>query len=187
MSLHLRRPDAAALARLADLSRSASLTYEPIGISALDTAPRGYHRGHWTCPLGTGDAAFDAAGDALREWSVHRGAGLIVFAEGPPAVGAIVAMAAPLPVGYIDVVCRVVEVVDRADRFGFVYGTLPIHPEQGEETFVVVRNGDDVSFEITAISRPRHPLARVAPPIANLLQRRATMRYLDAMRAALLH
>jgi uncharacterized protein (UPF0548 family) len=41
------------------------------------------------------------------------------------------------------------------DRYGFAYGTLPAHPEEGEELFLVTRGGDDtVRFEITAFSRP---------------------------------
>ena len=33
--------------------------------------------------------------------------------------------------------CRVVYVVDEPDRRGFAYGTLPGHPESGEELFLV--------------------------------------------------
>jgi uncharacterized protein (UPF0548 family) len=128
---------------------------------------------------------FDAAVRALREWQVHRGAGLVVCADGPPAVDDVVAMSARLPIGFIDVVCRVVTVTDEPDRFGFAYGTLPVHAERGEESFTVVRRPDgDVRFEIVAVSRPRHPLARLCPPVARRLQRAATERYLDAMTEA---
>ncbi len=69
-------------------------------------------------------------------------------------------MAAPLPVGFIEVVCRVVDVVDQPDRCGFVYGTLPNHPEQGEESFIASRSANGVlTFEIVAVSRPRQILA----------------------------
>ena len=110
--------------------------------------------------------------------------GLIVAHPGPPTVGTVVAMAAPLPVGYIDVVCRVVAVEDQNDRFGFAYGTLPVHPEQGEEFFAIVIAPDGiVRIEITAVSRSRHPLARAFPPIARGLQHIATNRYLNAMQS----
>jgi hypothetical protein len=74
---------------------------------------------------------FNGAARALRKWEVHRGAGLTVCADGPPTVGQVAAMSAPLPLGFIDVTCRVVSVVDEPNRFGFAYGTLPIHPAQG--------------------------------------------------------
>lgn len=106
-------------------------------------------------------------------------------AGGPPTVGSVVAMAAPLPVGWVEVVCRVVDIVDEPDRFGFTYGTLSVHPEQGEESFTVVRSSDaSTDFHIVAVSRPRHVLARAVPPIARHLQRGATNRYLAAMRSA---
>eukprot|EP00913_Durusdinium_trenchii_P005672 g5290.t1 len=38
--------------------------------------------------------------------------------------------------------CRIVEVVDEADRRGFAYGTLPAHGETGEECFLVERLAD---------------------------------------------
>ena len=127
----------------------------------------------------------ERAADALRNWEVHKRAGLIVLAEGPPVVGMVVAMSAPLPVGFIDVVCRVVDVVEESDRVGFTYGTLPVHPESGEESFTVVRAADDnITFEVAAASRPRQLLARAFSPIARRLQRSATNRYLDAMQSA---
>ncbi|MEJ7801487.1 MAG: DUF1990 domain-containing protein, partial [Ilumatobacter sp.] len=113
------------------------------------------------------------------------GAGLVVLAARPPLVGDIVAIRAPLPLGWIDAVCRVVRLVDEPDRAGFAYGTLADHPAQGEESFTVERDDDGtVTFEIIAVSRPRHPLARLAPAVARILQRRAVDRYLDAMTIA---
>ena len=154
-------------------------------MSAAAAAPVGFRLDRWTRSLGRGDQIFDKASGALRQWRIHEGAGLVVLADGPPVVGLVVAMAAPLPVGFIDVVCRVVDVVDRPDRFGFAYGTLSVHPERGEESFCVVRGpGDDITFEIIAVSRPRQLLARACPPLARRLQFAATNRYLDAMQAA---
>jgi uncharacterized protein (UPF0548 family) len=65
------------------------------------------------------------------------------------------ALAAPLPLGWIEVVCRVVDVVDEPDRFGFAYGTLPVHPDQGEESFTVALLPDGgVVFEIIRCDEP---------------------------------
>lgn len=185
MSIRLTRPTEASLRQLADAGGKDSLTYEPIGISGNAEAQAGYRLDRWSRTLGASDDVFRRAAKALRTWQVHRGAGLIVCDSGPPTVGAVVAMAAPLPLGFIDVVCRVVDVIDMPDRFGFTYGTLQVHPERGEESFTVVRHDDgSVVFEIAAASRPRHLLARACPPVARRLQRSATTRYLDAMSAA---
>jgi uncharacterized protein (UPF0548 family) len=171
---------------LADAGTSDSLTYEPVGISAMNEPPEGYRLDRWSRPLGNGDRAFDLAVDALRNWRVHEGAGLVVQAAGPPTLDSVVAMAAPLPLlGWVEVVCRVVNVVDQPDRFGFTYGTLSVHPEQGEESFTVIRMDDgNTCFQIVAVSRPRHVLTRAFPPVARRLQTSATSRYLDAMKSA---
>lgn len=185
VSLRLTRPSAAELRSLADEGATDSLTYEPIGLAAMAAPPDGYRRDRWWRSLGRGDEVFDRAADALRNWRVHEGAGLIVQSAGPPAVGTIVAMAAPLPVGFAEAVCRVVDVVDHPDRCGFTYGTLSVHPQQGEESFTVVRSGEDtITFEIIAVSRPRQVLARAFPPVARRLQLAATNRYLTAMQHA---
>jgi uncharacterized protein (UPF0548 family) len=74
-------------------------------------------------------------------------------------------------------------VVDEADRYGFAYGTLPGHPEQGEEAFVVERLADRTVFRIVALSRPAEWLARAGGPISRRIQRSTARRYLDALAA----
>lgn len=186
VSIRLTRPSQEALASLAQAATSDSLTYGPVGISTMAEPPAGYRRARWSASLGNGEHAFDRAVRALQHWKVHDGAGLAVHAAGPPEVGSVVAMAAPLPIGWIDVVCRVVDVVDEPDRFGFTYGTLPVHPEQGEESFTVIRLPDgSTEFQIVSASRPRHILARAVPPVARGLQSAATNRYLAAMRSSI--
>ena len=74
--------------------------------------------------------------------------------------------------------CRVVYVVDEPARRGFAYGTLPDHPEQGEEASVVTQDEDDsVWFEIKAFSRPAALLVRWAGPVGRAIQSVATTRY----------
>ena len=81
--------------------------------------------------------------------------------------------------------CRIVAVVDEPRRFGFAYGTLPLHPESGEEAFLVDRGEDDVvRFRVVAASRPAHPLARLGAPVARRVQRRITAGYLEGLRRA---
>ena len=186
VSIRLTRPSSAELLSLAEAGTRDSLTYDTVGISAMTEPPSGYRLERWSRSLGKSEHAFDRAVEALRHWRVHEGAGLVVHACGPPTVDSVVAMAAPLPIGWVEVVCRVVDVIDEPDRFGFTYGTLSVHPEQGEESFTVIRASDGNSeFRIVAVSRPRHVLARALPPVARRLQRAATNRYLAAMQSAI--
>ncbi len=60
--------------------------------------------------------------------------------------------------------------MDEPDRAGFGYGTLPGHPEVGEEAFLVTRAGDGVWFEVTAFSRPARWYIHAAGPAARAVQ-----------------
>jgi uncharacterized protein (UPF0548 family) len=179
MSIRLRRPTQSELEGLLASCAGESLTYSPVGSSLDGVTPNGLRRRRWSVALPA--ECFDRASESIAAWEVHRGADLSVLADGPVEAGTNVAMSAPLPVGFVDVTCRVVAVVEEPDRRGFAYGTLPIHPESGEEAFVIVRDDSGVRFEVEAVSKPRHPLARLVPPVADRLQDQAVQRYLTAM------
>ena len=77
---------------------------------------------------------------------------------------------------------RVVYVVDEPRRRGFAYGTLPGHPERGEESFVVEHREDDsVWLTVRAFSRPAHPALWLGYPVLRIAQATATARYLAAL------
>lgn len=81
-----------------------------------------------------------------------------------------------------DVPCRVVSVVDEPTRKGFAYGTLPGHPERGEESFVVEYGDDDsVWLTIRAFSRPASWIFWVGYPFVRLMQEIFTSRYERAL------
>ena len=56
--------------------------------------------------------------------------------------------------------------------FGFTYGTVKGHVEQGEERFLLIwdRATDEIIYEIEAVSRPKHVLAWLAYPYSRLMQ-----------------
>ena len=180
MSVHLGRGSGDGLSTLLARCADDALTYQPAGGSLTEVTPPGLHRHHWETTLRGGDA-FDRAADAIRSWEMHRGAGLFVSTDGPIEVGTNVAMNAPLPLGSVDVTCRIVAVIDESDRYGFAYGTLSVHPERGEEAFVVVREDGSARVAVDAISSPAHPVARLVPFVADWLQDRAVRQYLAAI------
>jgi len=185
--ISLRRPTPALLRAFVAEQSSLELTYPEVGASAGAELPAGYVHDRESADLGPfTEEAFDRAAVALRSWQAQTGAGLIVFPGDPVMDGETFALVISLPVaGYVMAAGRAVFVHDEPDRRGFGYGTLPGHPEQGEEAFVIARRDDRIVFEITAFSRPRHPLARLGKPVSRLLQRQTTRRYLAAMRSAL--
>lgn len=146
--------------------------------------PAGYRHDEHGIPLGAGPATFERAVQGLRQWEAHRGAGLTVWPDAPPlAEGTNVLVVLPLPLVSAVAACRIVYVVDEPEAFGFAYGTLPSHPEQGEEAFVVRRRTrGEVDFAIRAFSRPRDPLVRLGGPVARQIQLSTTRRYLAALK-----
>jgi uncharacterized protein (UPF0548 family) len=109
--------------------------------------------------------------------------GAHLIPENPPLeVGQVVVLA--LPLGPLTVIapCRIVYTTDEADRFGFAYGTLPGHPERGEESFHIVRIPGKITFEIVAFSKPADPLVRLGGPIARFAQVQSTVKYLVGLR-----
>jgi uncharacterized protein (UPF0548 family) len=181
VAVHLGRGGTDGLSKLLEECATDDFTYQPIGGSLTSVVPPDLHRHHWHTRLPTMNA-FDRAIEALRSWEMHRGSGLLVVADGPIAVGTNVAMIAPLPVGHVDVTCRIVAVIDEPDRYGFAYGTLRVHPERGEEAFVVTREGSGARFDVDAISRPADPVSRLLPFVADRLQDRAVRRYLSTIK-----
>jgi uncharacterized protein (UPF0548 family) len=175
--LSLRRPDERALERVLDEEQERALTYRELG-----DAPSGFRRDEYRRDLGNGEDVFARACDGLRVWAPHRHAG-VALTPSCPELRAGTTLLVRLRVGPVHVVggCRVLHVIDERERFGFVYATLPTHAEMGEERFVVERDRDQVTFHVVAISRWRDPVVRAAAPLARLVQRRTTTRYLEGL------
>jgi uncharacterized protein (UPF0548 family) len=134
--------------------------------------------------VGRGRDAFERAAQGLFSWQMHRAAGLAPKSDVEIATsGAIVVLRAGFGPLRLTIPCRVIYTAEGRDRRGFAYGTLPGHPEQGEEAFLVdLTDAGEVRFRIRAFSRPASLLARAGGPITRLVQAYATNRYVTAMR-----
>ncbi len=154
------------------------LTYSEVGATA-GAMPAGYRHLRKSSVIGGGRERFDEAAAQGMRWGMLRGAGLRVTATTEVAeVGSEVLV----HLGPVVAPCRVVYVVDEPDRSGFAYGTLPGHPESGEELFLV-RYGPkgDVIAEVSAFSRHATWWSRLGAPLTLLVQRLVTNRYLRAL------
>jgi uncharacterized protein (UPF0548 family) len=167
-----------------DLGRleSLDLTY-PERAATSTTLPPGYRHLYRQATIGYGEATFDRAGDALTGWRMHRAAGLVVHASQPRATtGTVLLIRFGGRSFGVSAPCRVVYTIDEATRKGFAYGTLPGHPECGEEAFVLSLTGDGrVRLDIRAFSRPATVLARVGGPVSRWIQDLVTTRYVRAI------
>ncbi|MGY4708492.1 DUF1990 family protein [Mycolicibacterium sp. CBM1] len=164
--------------KLSDLA-GRPLTYTEVGATAADL-PAGYHHVRLSARIGSGRARFEQAAAAVMHYGMLRGAGLRVSATtetaqvGTEVLGRLGPFAAP---------CRVVYVVDEPNRRGFAYGSLPGHAVSGEEMFgVSFRPADEsVHAEVVAFSKPATWWSQVGAPVAALVQRVVTQRYLSVV------
>jgi uncharacterized protein (UPF0548 family) len=166
---------------LAELAGSTP-TYPEVGATAGSILPAGYRHDRYTAVIGSGGDAFQRAADGLRRWEPHRRAGFRMYPPTPAIEDGLTALGL-LRLGLLVVVFgwRVVYTVKEPKRFGFAYGTLPGHPEQGEERFVVEQHDDgSVSYDLVAFSRPVG-WARLGAPLARRIQVQVTHRYLRGL------
>jgi uncharacterized protein (UPF0548 family) len=163
--------------------QTAALTYAEVGATS-GRMPAGYHHVDRRGGIGHGREAFNRTAEALFTWQAHRGAGMTLLYAPPRATpGAVlVARLGPPVIGMV-LPCRVVSVVDEPDRQGFAYGTLPGHPESGEEQFVVeISPEGEVELVVRAFSRPATLLTKLGGPVARLGQSLVTDGYFRALR-----
>ena len=164
-------------------SKREELTYPEVGFTRLSALPAGYRHDRLTLQVGRGDIDWERAKDAIRGWKGHTHAGITLTPfDAPLHESTTVIVSRTLGPVTILAPCRVVYVTDEESRFGFAYGTLPGHPERGEEAFHVIL-GDDgtVTAEIIAFSRPDDLPTRLAGPIAREIQKAVTRRYLEGI------
>jgi uncharacterized protein (UPF0548 family) len=190
VGLHLGRPATATLQRLADKAQSQATTNRP-GLlnrhrpTGLD-AERGVQFSHrvWRREIEHGN--FSDACDAVRNWQGHAGAGIKLHTARPELrVGETLALAIPVGPISVSATCRIVDVVDEPDRFGFTYSTLPHHPEDGEEAFIITKLDDGtVDVVVTAVWRPATLANHLWPPLTRFLQNRAINQYLEGIATA---
>ncbi len=161
---------------------AASFNYTDVG-ATKGPFPAGYHYVERSRVVGSGLDDFVAAADALMRWDMHRGAGLKIHSSEDSAVPDAVVV---LTLGPIRIPCKVVYVIDEANRQGFAYGTLDGHPESGEELFHVDYSPTDgtVTAHITAFSSPGRWYTRLGGPVGRRVQALFTDRYLTALAKA---
>ncbi len=186
--LQFRLPSERFIREVLDRQRQVAFSYPEVGASR-DQSPAGYDIDHNRKLLGQGAVVFEAAKKAVRQWKMFPGAWALIEPPNTPIEqGQVVVMLAHVFGLWWLNPCRIVYVLDETEpvrRFGFAYGTLPQHVEQGEERFSVEWLADDtVWYDLRAFSRPRYWPVRIGYPIARRLQRRFVRESLASMQSA---
>ncbi|WP_425146834.1 DUF1990 family protein [Deinococcus sp.] len=181
--MRLSRGAPAALKRELERLQRRPVTYERVGVT-LEPGEKPMKR--YSVLLGNGQATFQQARAALRGWRTHHSHWLQLYpASSPPTKGQTVLVLLRGVGLCLSFGCRVVRVVDEARRYGFAYGTLPEHPERGEELFLIEWQADDrVTFTLSAVSQPANPLYALGRPLGTLMRGLGTQQYLTSMQRA---
>ena len=170
------RPTAAHIAGFLARMAGQPFSYREVG-ATRGAPPAGYNFDDNAVRLGCGPVTYDRACAALRAWRMFPAPWTVILPVGSPVrEGQVVAMLARACGLWWLNSCRIVYVTEEAApvrRFGFAYGTLPAHVEQGEEFFSIEwRTDDSVWYRVQAFSRPRFWPVRLAKPFARNLQRK---------------
>jgi uncharacterized protein (UPF0548 family) len=183
--MRLVRPsNAMAMLRLVEAMQATQPTYGDLGATLAGRRPEGFRHDCYQTDLGFGQETFQRAVAGLKAWEAHRLPGMRVFPHRQHIQpGATVAVTLGAPFLALLAPCRIIDVIDEEHRWGFAYGTLPGHPERGEEAFVVSISQDEtVRFEVVVFSRPADLLVRLSGPICRTIQKGGTKGYLRALR-----
>ena len=169
----ITEPTDSDVAKFISSQHDLDFTYPEVGATNAKP-PEGYTIDNNRVLLGNGETIYRAAVAVLKEWRQFDLGWLSVVPRGVPTeVGEIVAVKARALGTWALNATRVIYVIDEPRRFGYAYGTLPGHIECGEERFLIEwLNDDSVWYDILAFSQPRHPLVRVAYPLARMLQKK---------------
>ena len=175
---YLMRPTTVAITHFLQEQAVQPFSYPAVGATKT-TPPAGYVVDHNRVQLGSGATCYHQACAALQRWEMFNLGWLhLYWPTTPVATGATVGVLAQVFGFYILNACRIVYTIDETTagytRFGFAYGTLPGHIEEGEERFLVEwQHADDsVWYDILAFSRPRQWLVRLGYPVARRFQKR---------------
>ena len=166
----------------------AQLTYSHVGetlrTNLVDRPIPRYRSLERTAIVGHGRADFERASEAILRWGIQTGSGMrVAGVTGAPLVkGDRVRLAIPFGPLRVGAPAEVVYVVNEPNRAGFAYGTLPGHPEQGEEAFLAdIADDGTVSVTIRAFSRPASWFWWLGAPVLRFAQWLYTGRYLRAL------
>ena len=181
-----RKPDRATLERLLATHRANAFSYAAVGGTQVG-APEGYKVDRNRILIGHGLDQFKAARAAIDDWKMFDMPWVALFPVGPDIRVATAVAVVVRHLGFWSVnISRVVYVIDEESRYGFAYGTLQCHSEEGEERFLVEHDNDtdEVWYDLYAFSKPKHPLARIGYPVSRHLQKRFARESLAAMKRA---
>lgn len=185
------RPSVEEIRSYLDRQRALPFSYAEVGATRDAMPPPGYDFDQATATLGHGPWAFENACRTIRRWGMFpRPMTRLFWPDAfiePGSVVAVLFRAGPIwSLNPARVVYAIDEITPHGRAFGFAYGTLADHVEQGEELFLVRwdYSSDEVRYELSAFSRPQHWLAHWGYPYVRQQQALFRQQSCAAMQSA---
>jgi uncharacterized protein (UPF0548 family) len=177
----LSKPTDQDIAEYLEAHRQLQFTYPEQGMTRQDVPQVGYVRDHNRVHLGTGSSLYMESKAALRRWQQFE-------------LGWVRVRTNNAPLKPDETVCLQVHFAflwklfactsSPIKKFGFAYGTLPGHPESGEERFLIEWNSidDSVWYDILAYSQPGNFAVALGYPFSRLMQKRFARESMASMK-----
>ena len=137
--------------------------------------PKGYAHDHTRTQIGHGRMAFEAACAAFRQWrQFDLGSTRVANPDAVIEPDEIIAVETHTLGLWSVNLSRILHTIDEPDRFGWIYGTTPLHVERGEERFLLefYPVSGEVYYDLTAVSQPAYWMAQLAYPYTRSQQHR---------------
>ncbi len=155
------------------------VSYQEVGATKGHNAPDGYPINRYRKELGSGEQTYKNAVKAIEAWQMYAlGWTQLCPSNAPIKKGEVVATLVR-HLGFWSLnPCRIIYLIDeesgKFNRFGFGFGTLSEHSEQGEEQFIVEwdKADDSVWYELYAFAKPNGLLAKIGFLFVHYLQKR---------------
>ena len=187
----ITKPTEESIKRFIAEQKGCQLSYSEVGATRNENAPESFTLDHNRVQIGTGRESFERAIEAVQSWKMFDlGWTKLHFDNTPIEVGQTVAILIKhfgfWSLNAAQIVYVIDEASDEIEKFGFAYGTLTEHGEQGEERFSVEYHKQDESvwYDLYAFSQPNHILARLGYPASRYLQKQFAVESKAAMQKA---
>lgn len=172
--------------------QKATFNYTEIGYTKLEKmqtsqsskTPKGYNEDYYFIGLGKGDLVWQKAKEAMNQWKHFPASFTKIYPNTTKLEsGNIVLVMIHILGFWWRNPAKIVYTFDEHERFGFSYGTLQEHAEQGEEAFWISRDKDNlVTYHLRAISKPNFWAAKLAYPLTRKYQAKFAQESMQQMK-----
>ncbi|HZT35622.1 MAG TPA: DUF1990 domain-containing protein [Nitrososphaera sp.] len=185
----LSKPSGQLLEKIIQQESQSAPAYQEIALTRDGRTPSSGYRTHEIAvKLAEGEASFEVACDAMRAWKHFPSCGILLYPSTPVIEEGtnLIVCARHIFLWSINA-CRIIYIIDESTsdkrRFGYGYGTLPIHSERGEERFLLEweRQSNAVTYQILAFSAANHMLVSIFWPLAKVIQDRFRFASVNAL------